>query len=263
MSKLRRTAGRVLQSLGFRRPRTADPAAAAPPPLGAYPAAVIALATQRSPLDIVVVGSNDGRYNDPLYQTLKGPLQQRSRVTLIEPQDLLRPFIEDNFAFHSDVKIIEAAVGGSGVLTLHRIGRDHWDRAQPSYAKDWPLYRAPTGVTSDHRTHVEDWVREHMKDVEDPSTVIETIDVTAETLPVLLACAGRPAEIDVLQIDAEGADDNVLRHADLPRTQPAIIFFESKLLDKEQQAFVDDLFATCGYTSFELGPDTIAFRVPR
>lgn len=228
--------------------------------LTAYQAAVLALASERTRLRIVIVGANDGRYNDPLYHLIRNFLPKQTSLTLIEPQSNLHPHIEKNFAFHNDVRILAAPVGAGGTLFLHRIKQCHWKRAQPSYAKHWPVHRAPTGVTSSDRSLVLDWARAHIVGIEEPESAVETVEVQAEPLDVLLRRADRPPAIDVLQIDAEGADDKVLSYSRLDILRPSLINFESKLLSQQVHHNTIDYLFKLGYYCFPASEDTLAIR---
>ena len=50
-----------------------------------------------------------------------------------------------------------------------------------------------------------------------------------------LESLGRSVEIDVLQVDVEGFDDEVIYACDLDRTRPAIVYFEENHLPAEQR----------------------------
>lgn len=55
-------------------------------------------------LNIVVVGANDGRVNDPIYDfAMKIP--DRTNILLIEPNKLLLPYLQNNYSSHPSHQI--------------------------------------------------------------------------------------------------------------------------------------------------------------
>jgi FkbM family methyltransferase len=212
-----------------------EPALATP-----YQTAVAALAAARGRIAICIVGANDGRINDPVHDLVRRHLGAQTDMILFEPQTRLHPHLAESYAFHPSVTISAAAVGAPGRTVLHAIHPDHWARARPWYAAGWPDWRAPTGVTSLDRDHVLAWVRKYLPHLKDPASALERLEVDCAPLPALLAGLGRPPRIDVLQIDAEGADDTVIYNADLARTRPGVILAEVAHLDTGRR---DRLFA--------------------
>lgn len=236
------------------------PACPAAGGLSPYGAAVLALAMARRPLRIAVVGANDGQTNDPIFPVIQRHLADRSELTLVEPQAALIAPLEANYGFHPDVKVLNCAVGAGDSLTLHAVRPEFWARAQPGYARGWPVWRAPTGVTSGDRALVLGWVRQVIPDLDDPEAAVETIQVPCSSLPRVLATAGRGARIDVLQVDAEGADDRVLEACALDRTAPAIVHFESVHLPADRLAGLMARLSALGYATFPMGENTLALR---
>lgn len=101
-------------------------------------------------LNIVVVGANDGKNNDPIYDFAMSNSGSTSTL-LTEPNKPLLPYLESNYSSHPSHKVANCAIGKPGILTLYAIKQSAWASFQPNYAKDWPLYRAPTGITTANR----------------------------------------------------------------------------------------------------------------
>jgi hypothetical protein len=80
------------------------------------------------------------------------------------------------------------------------------------------MYRAPTGVTSSNRSHVEAWIKRHFKSF-NPEELIAEIETDIFPLEEVLNDQEWPGEIDVLQIDTEGMDAQVLKFCNLAQTK--------------------------------------------
>lgn len=228
--------------------------------LSAYHASILTLLANRSKIRVVVVGANDGKLNDPLFDLIQRIGPRRSQVILVEPQVHLHSYINDNFSFHDDVHVVAGAIGPRGLLQLHAVRPEYWCLSQPDYAVGWPEYRAPTGVTSTNRAQVVGWFKKWAKGSVDPEAAVETIDVPSRTLSEALDEFGLGPEVDVLQVDAEGFDDVVLFHADLGRTCPTVIRFEASHLSHERLSRLVSYLGSAGYSASVSGADIIAIR---
>jgi len=220
----------------------------------AYQLALRIALTIKGTLNVVVVGANDGKTNDPMY-----PFARRhatsTRMLLVEPNQPLLPFLRDHYSFHPAHRVANCAIGEEGVLTLHAVKPEAWERFQPGYAKGWPPYRAATGLTSAHRTHLEKALRGEGLD---PDQTIDVLSVPAKQLRTLLREEGWPTPIDVLQVDAEGYDDVVLANSNLEQTAPLLICFESHSLSREKMAALRRQLADQGYRLYPAGGNTLA-----
>lgn len=209
-------------------------------------------------LTFVVVGANDGKYNDPLYEYLSGT-ERDNKVVLIEPQAQLLPYLKEHYSFHSNKAIINTAVGDEGYITLYGIKSDYWDQLDVPYAEErgWPRYRAPTGVASSSQQHVHEWLKNHSK-IENVADAIEQFEVPSMSLGAVLEHVGIGREIDVLQIDAEGFDDVVIYRSDLETTKPKLIYFEVDHLDAVKKGDLYGYLESKGYDVYEACENTIA-----
>ena len=105
---------------------------------------------------ICIVGANDGKFGDPIFPLIESHLAKETDVLLFEPQPSLIPVLSGNYAFHPAHHIINAAVGPDSELVLHAVRQEAWSSLSPGYARNWPVYRAPTGITSSERQRVVD-----------------------------------------------------------------------------------------------------------
>lgn len=227
-------------------------------PVTPYQLAVLAaLASCESP-HVAVVGANDGRINDPIYRLVAEHLSDKVLITLIEPNSSLNAMLAKNYEMVANKRIINACVGPEGRVKIHTVREEFWDRCQPTYAASWPNYRAPTGVTSTDRKFVERWVSKC--GVENPHAAVTSEEVPSDTLPSLLAKAGAPSLVDVLQIDAEGADDIVLFNSAIEATKPNLIYFETEHLGEDRRKAVLQYLTEHGYLTMALGANSLAVR---
>jgi hypothetical protein len=221
----------------------------------AFESAMVILLMIKKKLKIVQVGANDGKFADPLYYFAKA-FKDKTQILLIEPQESLIPYLSENYSFHPDHKIWAGAIGPGGHLTLYAIKKEIWPLIKmPSYAKGWPVYRAPTGATSGDPEHTKKWLSTYYKG--DAEAAIETIHPESMKLVPLLDKLGLGPEIDVLQVDAEGLDDQVIYNCSIEKTRPKIIHFESHSLDYKMIGLRRHL-ESAGYCLSNQGDNTLA-----
>jgi FkbM family methyltransferase len=219
------------------------------PPLNFFETILEGLIAGRDMLNVVQVGANDGAHNDPIHAFLMVH-RQHTNALLIEPQPELIPHLEANYAEHSRVTIYNGAIGSADELTLHRIRPALWGEFRAAYMKGAPAYRAPSGLTSADREHVLAAARKYLPGTIDTGQSVEAFAVPCRTLSQLLAETGFPTPIHLLQVDAEGADDEVIRACDVPRLRPAVINYESRHLPTARREALEALLTGEGYRLF-------------
>lgn len=255
MNKIAQSARKILK-LQKRKPARVDNSEK---PNSTYESCMRTLLSAVEILHIVQIGANDGAINDPLFSFVKEQ-KKRTKIILVEPQLQLLPYLRANYAFHDSAQFFNGAVGTDSHLTLYCVNNSCWDKLVVPYAEGWPAYRAPTGLTSTSRSHVYDWLSQHLPREIDPDTVIDQFSVDCVSLEALLREHNFPRQIDVLQIDTEGYDDQVIYSANLECTRPRLINFEATHMDKTR---FDDLEAHLiggGYHVSRSGNDAIAIR---
>jgi hypothetical protein len=140
-------------------------------------------------------------------------------------------------------------------LTLYAVKQEFWEQFQPAYSKGWPSYRAATGITSAIRSHLEEALTGQSID---PNSAIETLNISAKELKTLLKELKWPAPIDVLQIDAEGYDDEVIYNSNLSYTRPKLIFFESHNMPRKKSSLLKQYLSKKRYHIYKVGGDSLA-----
>lgn len=229
-------------------------------PLTQYEVALLTLLVSGRNLRIVRVGANDGAINDPIHDFIKFGAT-RTEMILIEPQTNLIPYLEKNYEFHSNKYIFNGAIGPPGELKLYAVKQSFWTHLDVDYAMDWPEYRAPSGITSSDRTHVERWLTKHLARGYLVDDAIMELCVPSLPLTDVLGSLGLAGGIDVLQVDAEGQDDHVLYESGIATLKPSLIFFESCNLPRPRLDGVNDFLKRGGYMLATQGGDTLAIRV--
>lgn len=218
------------------------------------------LTNMRQTLNIVQVGANDGMTNDPLYDFILNH-SSFTRVILCEPQSYLIPELEKNYGFHDNKYIFNGAIGPGESLKLYRIKREFWADFSVPYAKGWPVYRAPTGVTSSIYEHVLAWVGRYYTGNLPHSDVIEDVSVECVDVRELLKRTNMFDSIDVLQVDAEGFDDQVIYASNIDEFMPMIVNFEYGNLPQQRAKELREYLTQRGYIFSQHGIDGLAIRV--
>ncbi len=200
-----------------------------------------------SKLRIVQVGANDGRINDPLYTIIKRHVDSTS-ILLIEPQVEVVEFLRDNYSFHREAIIWSGAIGATDRLSFYRLMPEFYDIFIKRYLEDSPSYRVPSGFTSTNYDHVLKHIAGNLPKDLSPEDVIEEVSYRcAPLLSVIDSIGWSDRSIDVLQVDAEGGDDEVLYASSLSTTSPVIINYEHLHLGRERQYDLTNYLGRLGY----------------
>jgi FkbM family methyltransferase len=214
-----------------------------------------------SPLQVVQVGANDGSISDPIYRFMSAH-RERTAALLIEPQPELIPYLREAYAEHPAATVHNGAIGSGDSLKLYRIRPELWESFRVSYLKGAPAYRAPSGLTSGNRAHVLAAAGKHLSGTATPEEAVEEIAVPCSRLAALVDALGFSRVIHLLQVDAEGADDQVLYACDVDTLRPSIINFESKHLDAGRYERLAEFLSGQGYTLYRWNKsDTVALRL--
>ena len=212
-------------------------------------------------LNVVQVGANDGSHSDPIYAFLMAH-KERTTALLIEPQPEIITYLQQAYADHPRASIYNGAIGASERLVLYRIRPELWDSFRVSYLKGAPAYRAPSGLTSGNKAHVAAAAARHLAGKVEPEDAVEELQVPCMQLGQLLQDRQFPTDIHLLQVDAEGADDEVLYACNIDILRPAIINFESKHLGDRRRTDLENFLAKNGYRLHQWNKtDTVALRL--
>lgn len=79
-----------------------------------YYTGVLTLLAAKGHLNMVVVGANDGRINNPVYDLIRLVVKDLVSLTLIEPNRHLHPIPRENYSFLTTMKVLGEAIGPPG-----------------------------------------------------------------------------------------------------------------------------------------------------
>ena len=197
-------------------------------------------------LFFVQIGSNDGVSGDPLNPlAISNP---RWRGIFVEPVKFLFERLRRTYGDSGRFIFENVAVStDTGTRPFHYLAEDAQDRCGGVLPCWW------SQLGSLDRGHI---VRALGAQVE---AFIVSVDVACLTLPDLLArhAVGR---IDLLHIDAEGADAMILSQLDLALHSPRAILFEHTLFSADEWRATQARLAGAGYNLTTEWMDTLAVR---
>jgi FkbM family methyltransferase len=220
------------------------------------PRALRSLARRTAALSVVQVGAFVGdTANDPLYGFVRDVCARRpgSVAVLVEPVAEHFARLRDNYADVPNVRLENVAVADApGVRPFYRLGVD-------PVAHGFPGYLAQLGSLDEDRMGSK-WDRyERRQDHKGFVLAHRVVDlVPCVTLHDLLARHGI-ADLDLLQVDAEGYDYRILRTVDFARCRPRFVNYERVLLHEDEPA-CRRMMRAAGYRLVDHGQDTLCIR---
>lgn len=193
------------------------------------------------PINFIQVGAFDGETGDPLRRYIE-PFGWRG--VMVEPQPGPAERLRTLYAGSKTVNVLQAAVAeapGSRVLyTVDTEGAPTWAGGLASFDRDNILKHSHLVSDLEHR------LREHPVDC-------ITFDMVFQALGA--------DEVDVLQIDTEGADAYILACFPFERLKPSIVHWEVKHLTKAEREDCFDRLLGFGYRLAPSGDeDMLAVR---
>lgn len=191
-------------------------------------------------LQVVQIGSNDGKTGDPLHRLLKR--NPKWNALFVEPVPHLFTRLKANYGPSDRFRFENAAINDGRCQTFYSV-----DEAARTAIPDLPKWHDQLGsFNPDHITNR----------LPQLAPFVRPIQVAGITLPELLRKHGI-TDIGILHIDTEGYDYKVLSQLDLRATVPQVILFEHKHLSKEERIAALK-FLDAQYRVFQLGIDMLA-----
>lgn len=190
---------------------------------------------------IVQIGSNDGKTNDPLRKLL---LSRRTwRALFVEPVPYLFDRLTRNYPSDPRFQFANVAVTTEKEAVFHWVdvsAKQHLDNLPPWFDQ----------LGSFDRGHIS----KHLAGILEPFIV--SAPVQCVTLPELLQHHAIH-EITIFHIDAEGHDWKILSQLDLTTHSPDLIIFEHRhLIASDRRA--SQSFLAEQYDIYDLGRDYLA-----
>ncbi len=217
-----------------------------PPPPSYLEALMKGCLLIKKTLNIVQIGANDGKVGDPLYSFLMNN-KKFTKALLIEPQSEIIPFLEKNYNNHPKITIFNGAIGTSQNLTLFRIKPSLWEFFDPPHLKSAPRYRVASGITSSNKEYIINAVEKYLQYNIPTKEALEKIEVRCKQLESLLLEVSFDGCVDVIQVDAEGSDDDVIYACNIEKIKPLIINYEYKHLNSIKDAKLEEYLQKNNY----------------
>lgn len=203
---------------------------------------IFALIVSKPRVFFVQIGSHDGIAGDPLWTFRRF---RNWQGLLVEPVDHLFARLKQNYATWPERFSFEksAIARRSGTQAFHYIVP----------ADD------PTQVSDQLGSLDRTLVLRHARAIAVAETRVGSTTVNCLSWRDLCT-KHNVREIDLLHVDAEGADAQILEQVDLTAWQPSIVLYEHVHMSDTEQRQTAEHLARAGYLSTRLAIDTIAIR---
>jgi FkbM family methyltransferase len=182
---------------------------------------------ERGPaLNFIQVGAFDGLIQDPLRDYI---VRCGWRGVMIEPQPRPAQKLRELYKDDPNITVLQAAL-------------DRQPGSRPFFSVDAPDAPAWAGALASFQKEV---ILKHTGDIPGLEAMIHEVDVDCVTFDTVLGHL--PGDIDVLQIDTEGADAFILSLFPFERVKPAIIHWEVRHLSLREREECLGRLASFGY----------------
>jgi FkbM family methyltransferase len=191
----------------------------------------------------VSVGANDGHRGDLLWEFIN--THSGWRGTLIEPMPDAFDRLIANYSDEARFKCANVAVSGhSGKATIYFLDKSSaatlglpwwWDQLASFDDGHFSRHFGPTIVPH-----------------------IRSAAVECDTLDNIVR-AHWTGEVDLIAIDAEGADFSIMASPEFEHFRPRVIVFEHKHMSSREQQITAKFLTKRGYSSIRLTGDTLAW----
>lgn len=203
------------------------------------------LQSQLGGVNIVQIGANDGKHEDPIYRyAFRYP--KCTKILLVEPQPEIVKKLRENYHGHNSATIMECAVS-TKEISLYRIKPEVWHLSKTSRGR--PSYVKASGITSASYEHVLKRATRYLPRSlrGDIHLYIEEIKPRVLDLMSLLSDAKFEEAVHILSVDAEGFDDDVIYASNIEQLMPKVINCEYEHLSEVRQKALKSYLENLGY----------------
>lgn len=189
---------------------------------------------------VLQIGANDGSVGSPVKPYIDGG---KWHGVLVEPVPYLAARLRERMAGRPEMHVLQCAVAAQPGIRPFYVVRDRPDPPVHFYHQISSLDRANVEKHANEIPDIADWI------VETTMQVRTVSDIVAEF-----------GAIDALVVDAEGADEEILRSVDWTRCTPSLVLFENMHLPAERELDLIRLLKRHSYNVMRVGGDTFAGR---
>lgn len=206
-------------------------------------------------INIIQIGANDGFTNDPIHEFIESHANVSG--VFIEPLPDVFERLCETYKNKPEFHFINAAVA-----SVSRQGKSLqlW-RIKPEYDEYYKGIMA-SGITSANREYVLKKAAQNLPaNFGDPKLLIESIDPDTVELNDIARHYFKDQQVDLLQVDTEGMDDEIILSIDFRKWSPKMISFESIHIPQERLKNLLELLRLNLYRVYANGPqDMVAIR---
>jgi FkbM family methyltransferase len=196
----------------------------------------------------IQVGAHDGTQNDPISSLRNRP---GWRGLLLEPNPQVFKRLQTNLAAMPRHEALNVALGEStGMMPFYIV-------ADPKHCKE-PWWADQ--ISSFERSHVENMLKRFGHESDDLPKLIQELLVPSLTFHDLLDRLN--GQLDLLFIDAEGADLRLLKSFPFTRLRPRMIVFEFAHLSRSEMNEILPFLTVHGYSFSAVNEDIVAISWP-
>lgn len=225
---------RLLDRLKIRRLRRRD---------GRISKAIARYAAKAPDVFLVQIGSNDGKTNDPFFDSI---VTRGWSALLVEPVPYVYERLAENHRGRAHVRTANVAISGRDeVRPFFHLRRD--DRG------DTPWWYDQIGSFDREQ------VLKSRDEIPGLEELLTSTEVRCLSLRSLLETHGIRS-FHILHTDLEGYDSHVIRQLDFARWSPDLILYENKHLPSGERAAVNGFLEGAGYRLIHGSADTLAVK---
>ena len=196
-----------------------------------------------SNIQVVQIGSNDGKSKDPLFDLITK--NTKWQALFVEPVPYLFEKLKANYGDHNRFIFEKVAINDGSRQSFYSVKEE-----AKSHIPDLPVWYDQLNSFDKEN------ILKHLDGILEP--YIEEMEIEGITLQQLLN-RNKITKIDLLHIDTEGYDWKILSQLDLKKYLPTVILYEHRhISNNEKQASLS--FLKRKYRIFNIGGDFICLR---